>query len=432
MYLRKDLSAAGLIDAIRSTFSKVEDIRKLKGSLALVDVLMSGFALFSLKSSSLLAFDEERKSQRFQDNMKNLFGVEKISSDTRMREILDEIDPHQLRPSFKKLFTMFQRGKCLEHYVYLNKCYLIALDGTQYFSSKSVHCDQCLTKKARKTGEITYRHQMVGSVLIHPNEKVVLPLCPEPIVRQDGATKNDCERSAVSRWLEKFRKDHPKLKVIITEDGLSSNAPHIKTLKGYNCSFILGAKPGDHKYLFEQVHLMSNDVKEYKESVDGVYHFFRFINDVPLNESSENLKVNFLDYSEISNKGEQHFTWVTDIELNSENVFDVMRGGRARWKVENETFNTLKNQGYNFEHNYGHGHKNLSVIFALLMFLAFGVDQIQQFSCKVFQKAKEASKSFKKLWNRIRTWFEISTIPNWADLLTAIGEDKGVIFPDTS
>ena len=432
MHYRKDLSADGLIGDIRSCFSNVIDDRKDRRELSLVDVLMSGFALFSLKSPSLLAFDDERKSQRSKENMKNLYGIERISSDTRMREILDEVDPSQLRPSFKKLFTSFQRGKCLEHYVFLNHSYLIALDGTQYFSSKSVHCDQCLTKKSKKTGEITYQHQMVGSVLIHPDEKVVLPLCPEPIIRQDGATKNDCERNAVSRWLEKFRKDHPKLKVIITEDGLSSNAPHIKTLKDHHCSFILGAKPGDHKYLFEQVHLMANHVKELTEKEDGVHHFFRFINGVPLNESNEDLKVNFLDYCEISQKGEQHFTWVTDIEIDSENVMAVMKGGRARWKVENETFNTLKNQGYNFEHNYGHGHKNLSVIFALLMFLAFGVDQIQQFSCKVFQQAKEVSKSFKKLWRKMRSWFELSIIPNWAELLSAIAEDKGVAFPNTS
>ncbi|MFK7972151.1 MAG: hypothetical protein AB8F95_17410 [Bacteroidia bacterium] len=295
---------------------------------------MSGFALFSLKSPSLLSFDKERKDPRFIENMRNLYGVEKIPSDTSMREILDEVDPSQLRPAFKKLFTLFQRGKCLESYVFLEDRYLVALDGTGYFSSKSVHCDQCLTKTSKKSGEVTYNHQMVGAVLIHPDEKVVLPFCPEPIIKQDGSTKNDCERNAVSRWLNKFRKDHPKLKIIVTEDGLSSNAPHIQSLKEHKCSFILGAKPGDHKYLFEQVHLLSEQVEEQVEKKDDAHHFFRFINEVPLNESNEDLKINFLDYREVSKKGEKRFTWVTDIELNSENVFAIMRGGRARWKVE--------------------------------------------------------------------------------------------------
>ena len=73
--------------------------------------------------------------------------------------------------------------------------------------------------------------------------------------------------------------------------------------------------------------------------------------------------------------------------LTPDNVDVIMRGGRARWKIENETFNTLKNQGYHLEHNYGHGEQNLSVVFAMLMMLAFLVDQTQQLCCPVFQAA---------------------------------------------
>ncbi len=62
-----------------------------------------------------------------------------------------------------------------------------------------------------------------------------------------------------------------------------------------------------------------------------------------------------------------------------------MRGGRARWRIENKTFNTLKNQGYHFEHNYGHGDQNLATVLVLLMFLAFTVDQIRQQCCRFFR-----------------------------------------------
>ncbi len=375
MSFRKDLCADALVQGVRLSLYDVSDSRfRVSKTVELTDILMSGYALFSLKMPSLLAFDNLRNDQIFQANMKNLFGVENIPSDTRMREVLDEVDPNQLRGTFKCLFVDFQRGKCLDEYLFFNDHYLVALDGTQYFSSKSVHCDDCLSKTSKKSGEVTYYHQMVGAVIIHPDNKIVIPLCPEPIFRQDGSSKNDCEKVAVSRWLEAFRKDHPKLKVIITEDGLSSNGPHIKDLTEHNCSYILGAKPGDHKYLFEQFHLADSAVQEIIVTQGKTKHTFRFINGLSLNEANANLLVNFLYYEEENEQGKKIFSWVTDIELNSNNVFFVMKGGRARWKIENETFNTLKNQGYNFEHNYGHGNKNLSVVLALLMFLAFVVD----------------------------------------------------------
>lgn len=75
-----------------------------------------------------------------------------------------------------------------------------------------------------------------------------------------------------------------------------------------------------------------------------------------------------------------------------------MRGGRARWKIENETFNTLKNQGYNLEHNYGLGEKHLGVVFTMLMMLAFLVDQTQQLCCQLFQCVWGKVRSEKALW----------------------------------
>jgi len=104
-----------------------------------------------------------------------------------------------------------------------------------------------------------------------------------------------------------------------------------------------------------------------------------------LNASNQDTLVNFVEYWQITPKKTMHFSWVTDIQVTEENVFEIMRGGRARWKIENETFNTLKNQGYQFEHNFGHGNKNLSVVFAMLMMLAFLVDQVQQLVCRLFQ-----------------------------------------------
>ncbi len=104
-----------------------------------------------------------------------------------------------------------------------------------------------------KTGEITYHHQMLGAALVHPDLKQVIPLAPEAIIKQDGENKNDCERNASKRLLQKIRDEHPHKKLIVVEDGLASNAPHIHWLKRLNMRFILGAKPDDHEHLFGEV-----------------------------------------------------------------------------------------------------------------------------------------------------------------------------------
>ena len=229
---------------------------------------------------------------------------------------------------------------------------------------------------------------------------------PEPIIKQDGTEKNDCERNAAKRFITKVRQDHPHLKFIVTEDSLSANAPHIETLHDAACHYILGVKEGDHTYLFNQGQAAEDAgaVTSYErhDRAPGVVHRFRVVNAMPLNASRADVRVNFIEYWEITQDQVQHFSWVTDLRVSKRNVYKLMQGGRARWKIENETFNTLKNQGYNFEHNYGHGEKNLSVVFATLMMLAFLVDQTQQLCCALFQAVWVKLGSKRLLWERMR------------------------------
>ena len=150
-------------------------------------------------------------------------------------------------------------------------------------------------------------------------------------------------------------------------------------------------------------------------------HIYRDLNDVQLNEGNSDVRVNFLNYEEKRANGTTlRFSWVTDIEIDNHNVYKIMRGGRARWKIENETFNTLKNQGYEFEHNYGHGYKNLSVTLAYLMMLAFLVDQAQLIGCKIVRMALESSKRLSEMYRKVRTYFDTFIFKNWGELYSAI------------
>src|SRR5205085_11548162 len=238
---RKHLSADALFRVVRNGFDLVPDHRCAAVEIALTDALMSAFALFSLKAPSLLAFDKERA----EGNLHTIYGIERVPCDTRMREILDPISPKWLRPAFKSVFRQLQRGKALEAMTWLDGHYLLALDGTGYFSSKTIHCASCL-RRVHRNGSITYAHQMLGAAIIHPDQRAVIPLMPEPITNRDGTDKNDCERNAAKRFVAKLRQDHPHLKFIVTEDSLRSNAPHIETLHAHGLHYNLGGKEGDH------------------------------------------------------------------------------------------------------------------------------------------------------------------------------------------
>lgn len=427
--IRKHLFADALFKLVRSGFERIPDHRREGSPVSLGDALMSAFAVFALKDPSLLAFDRRRGDE----NMKTVFGIGRIPSDTQMREILDPVDPEELRPLFGDVFRQLQRGKALKEFEFYAGHYLLSLDGTGYFSSQNVHCASCLQKENKKTGVVTYHHQMVGAVIVHPDHREVIPLAPEPIQKQDGSTKNDCERNATRRLLEKIRREHPRLKLIVVEDALSSNAPHVRDLIAYGMHFILGVKPGDHAFLFEQVEAARRKGGSPKISRKQGDHTIEvsWVYSVPINESNQDLKVDFLEYQEYDKQGNcvKHFTWITDLHPTRHNASLFTQGGRARWRIENETFNTLKNQGYHYEHNYGHGHQHLSVVFAMLMMLAFLVDQTQQICCPLFQAVWDKLGSKRALWDNLRSHFRHFRFDSMRALYEAILYDLGKEVP---
>ena len=410
MQQRKHLSASGLYKIIKDSFEigKGFEYRKKQKGISIVDSMLSGFAIFSLKYASLLQFNADNKDAVINHNLRNLYKIKQVPSDTYMLEELDEINPKGFINTFRDLFRVCQRGKVLKRFEWLDGHYILSVDGTGYFSSSKIHCKSCCIKK-HQNGSTTYYHQMLAAVMVHPSEKVVLPFAPEPITKEDGNDKNDCERNAAKRLLPRIRKNHPHLKCIVVEDALAPNAPHLKMLRDNKFRYVIGIKPGANKWIFDWVqkhHQVST--YEYTDTIKGKQVILRYLNNIPLNKGSENIIVNYIECKEIDKAGkESFFTWITDIHVTDKNVKMLMKAGRSRWKIENETFNTLKNQGYQFEHNFGHGENNLSTVFANLMMLAFFVDQILQTSSKQFKAALALLRNNKKsLWRRLRSMVE--------------------------
>jgi hypothetical protein len=425
---KKHLSAKGMLEKVYSIFKQIpepaKDSRGAKPEIPLVDCLMSGLALFGLKFTSLLQFDESRDEEVIRHNLKTLYHVNRAPDDTTMRQRLDKVDPHLIRPAFTAIFSMIQRGKVLEDYRFLGKYVLIPCDGTGMFSSEAVHCENCCEKHHRD-GRITYYHQMLGAAVVHPDQSEVFPLCPEPISKPDGSVKNDCEQNAMKRFLQDFKREHPNLEAIFTEDALSAKGPYLKRILEIGAHFIVNVNPTGNPSLFQWLKGIKMEQKTITTKTETIE--LQFYNGVPLNDA-HNLEVNFIDCIVRDKKGKikAHFSWVTDIFVSLENVYELSRGGRARWKIENETFNTLKNQGYQFEHNFGHGHRHLSHVFGLLMFLAFLIDQVQQRCCGLFQAALKKMKRKNRFWERLRSVFLEFHIDSWADIFLWISGRKAV------
>jgi hypothetical protein len=431
---KKTLSAAGLLKIIREDFEKIvaperKDRRGRKQEISIADSLMSAVAMFGLKSPSLLSFDRTSKDKVVAHNLKTLYGINRVPSDTYMREILDEINPDLLRKPFVSIFSAIQKNKLLKPFDFLGT-YLVGGDGTGIFNSDKINCESCC-KKTHADGTMTFYHMLFGAAIMHPDSRQVIPLCPELMSKQDGSAKNDCERRAAERFLSAFKKEHPHLKITFLLDALSANTPQINEIKKYGFDFIINVKPGSNKALFEWINGLDLDKKTVTAGKNK--YKFRYINNIPLNDAKDAPNVNFLECIATEVEGtritEKRFTWVTSHFITKKNVYSLMRGGRCRWKVENETFNTLKNQGYQFEHSFGHGKKNLMSVFAITMMLAFLIDQIQEAVCGLFQASLKKVQSRRALWEKMRCYFFVCFINSWEDLFNAISNEIGVSMP---
>ncbi len=388
-------------------FEQIPDHRSANSTYQLSDILGSAFAMFSLKSPSLLSFSEQTHQER--KNLQAIYHIEKIPSDTRMRAALDPVSSEPIRAIFPTLFEKLSQRGVVEQYHYLKGHVIVSIDGVHHFSSTKIHCRHCLVRNHRN-GITSYHHSGLAAVMLHPFEEEVFPLDFEPILNQDGAKKNDCERNAAKRLCAALHENYPALKILLVEDALHANAPHIRQITEYGWSYILNVKPGSHASLEKQFagRRATGQVKELRlTDPEGIQHYFAWTSDLCLCESATDVKVNYLLYEQTDKQGNvTRWSWATNLLLTQRTVESVMRAGRGRWKIENETFNTLKNQGYHFEHNYGHGLQNLATNLALIMMLAFTVDQMIQRCWGLFGRVRAGLRTKAKLWDTLRSLFK--------------------------
>lgn len=425
---KKHLRFGSLIQAFRQHCASLQDKRQNgKIGYRLVDVILSGFACLFFQDPSLLQFQKRMSEEKQRSNLTTLFAVEQIPENTQLREVLDDVKSESFRPVFKEYFARLQRGKQLEPFAFLTvdgqKLYLVSIDGTQYFSSKRISCGQCLHRE-HKAGEKTYAHHALQGALMHPQRRQVVPLMAEDIRNADGQTKQDCEINAAKRFLPALRSDHPQLGMIIVGDSLFSKHPLVELTRDNNMHFIFVAKPGDHQYMMQTIAARQEEVQELRmPQQDGKLFVYHWLNGVPLGAREDAFRVNYFEleiYAPDKN-GQLHrtyrCTWVTDLAVQKTTIAHLVQGARCRWKVENECFNTLKNQGYHLAHNFGHGAQFLSFNLYLLTLLAFLCHQIFELTDALYQTARERWAK-RLLWETLRSAIKFILFVSWEQLLS--------------
>jgi len=434
--LRQDLSAPGLIGLLRDAFHQVPDPRRAASlDHALPDALGAGLAMFHLKFGSMLSFDTQAHADpHLIHNLRHLYRLDSVPSDTQMREVLDQIPPEALRGGFRALHHALQRGGAIQDFVGIDGRYVLAIDGTGTFCSTSVNCPHCLIRKRAKGGVTEYAHQAVVAAMVHPDKPgQALVVDVEPITRADGATKNDCERRATARLLDSIGQAYPGRRWLVVQDALAANGPNLSALAAHGMDYLVGVKPGNSSVLEAELdrRFEAGEFSEGGERTepDGCVRGYRFINRVPLNGSHPDLMVNHLEAWETDKRGrERLFTWLTSLAVTHENAAELARTARSRWRIENETFNVLKNQGYEYGRNYGHGKRHLASTLGSLTLLAFLIDQIQEQACRVYQAARQKLRTKRDLWRRMRSVMDMFYIDDWDTMLGLMIDPDTVIL----
>jgi hypothetical protein len=362
------------------------------------------------QSPSLLEFQRQMESSTRRNNLRSLFNVANLPSDQGIRNVIDSVDSERaFRPIFRRLFNRLQRGKHLEQYQLLSGKYLLAVDGTQYYSSDTISCQHCLQRG--KTGHEYYCHQVLQGAIVKPGLRQVIPVMSEEIRTQDGDKKEDCEISAFKRFITKFRKDHDKLEVIINGDALYASTSVIEAIKDNNANYIFKIQLTKNTTLSSNLKGVTKTRLETK-SVRGNKLIIEWLNDIGL-FSSTNVRTNYIEAWEVvpqkegKTNSQYYGQWITDIEITVDNAHEIVSAGRARWKIENECFNTLKNHGYNIEHNYGHGSNNLCYNFYNLILLSFTMHQIHQLTDRLFQAMRAKFGRLDSMWHSLKGAIEL-------------------------
>ncbi len=342
--------------------------------------------------------------------------------------LLKGIPPAGLAVLRRDMARELIRSRALEKFRLRGRHYLVAVDMTGHLSFDKPHCPRCLTQE-HAGGTTTYYHPVLEAKLVCENG-LVISVGTEFVENKDGATKQDCELTAFYRFLPKLRADFPMLDICLLMDSLYLNQNVMRLCKKYRFHYIITFKEGSLPDAYCEFQALHKLVPEQSLLVKGpepdVQRRYRYVNGL---EHAGNVFNAFECVETVADK-ETTFLWATDFEVSRENIVELAhRGGRCRWKIENEGFNTQKNQGYGLEHAYSKDETALKNFYLLLQ-IAHMISQLIEKGSLLGKNVKKIFGSFRALAQRLKEAFRICDIEN--ERLAALLDRKYQIRFDSS
>jgi hypothetical protein len=420
------LSLSTLLVYLEQAIQEISDPRKASNGTKyrLKDAILAAFSVFFMQSESFLEHQRQMASHHGKSNAQTLFGVFEIPTVPQIRNILDGIAASSFLGLFTVIYQVLRRGGHLQAFEYWGG-YLIALDGTQYFSSQKVHCENC-SHRTHKTGQTTYFHGVIMPVIASPEQSQVISLAPEFITPQDGSEKQDCEVAAAKRWILTHAAEFEGQPVTLLGDDLFSRQPMCQTVLSAQMNYIFTCLPTSHTDLYAWLTQLESigEVKTFQreqlnKKSKEIYHY-RYVNRVPLAYPEGSLSVNWCELT-VTRQSDgailYHNAFITNHHLTEETVPLIAAAGRCRWKTENENHNILKTKGYHLEHNFGHGQHHLAACLLTLNLLAFLFHTVLQLVDLSYQNIRQKRGTRKGFFQDILSLTKYFLFQNWQHLI---------------
>ena len=437
--MTETLAFDDLIEEFHRVLEGLPDYRTGQNTTySIKDAALGAFSVFFTQSPSFLAHQQTMKRTKGRSNAESIFGIEKVPCDNQIRQLLDPIAPSYLFPVFELTFNDLEATGQLDAFRTFDDNLLFAFDGTQYFSSKEIHCQNCSHKTA-SNGVTTYFHSAITPVIVAPGNSRVIALEPEFIMPQDGHEKQDCEQAAAKRWINEHAEQYASKKVTISADDLHCKQPFCELLLDEGFNFVLVCKPTSHKTLYEKIDSLAtsgslSQLSVHRRNKRFVEVFtYRYANGVPLRAGEDALLVNWCEVTVTKGRDGEvlyHNAFATNHLITDKTVAPIVNLlGRTHWKIENENNNVLKNRGYHLEHNFGHGKNHLSSFLLTLNLLAFLFHTVLELVDEKYQLLREELSARRTFFNDVRALLRYLLFESWEHLLDFMIEQLEVVVP---
>ena len=425
--MSKKISFKQMLKPIHAALKALPEHREGSNTqYTLADAGASALAVFYMQAPSFLSWQQDMEKKKGKNNARSLFGIGRIPGVEQIKKLLDPVDEKAIATPYWQIYHALSEGGHLQDYEGVAGTHLISLDGTQHHNSQEVHCEQC---RVTIRGERAYYdHQVLLAMLSAPGQAQVITLEPEFMSPQDGHDKQDCEQAAIKRWVQRHAGQFTPWSVTILTDDLHAHQPCCEILIEHKMYFILTCKEDSHPTLYEELALLAQIEGAIGQKTvrrwNGRHYeqwMYRWAEALPLRRGEDALRVNWCELTIINeSSGERmyHNAWITNHEVREERVEAIAEAGRTRWKVENEGINVLKNHGYNFEHNYGHGKQNLANVLLSFLLLAFLMHSVLELTCERYQAVRQALGARRKFFESLRTLTRFFYYNDWHQLLT--------------